>query len=172
MRYTKKNCKCPKFSSCGHCVEHLVCIIWKSCYMLIPTGFLPKPCMIICDHHSCTSSASNKALWHWLKWCNEQKFHHAEPKDTTMPLILSITLWAISPCQLARLHSPTHASTLPSSRLARHWPQDARPDKPRTCQARGERALGRARVSRVPSLPSSPCIPTTATSPATLSYTA
>jgi hypothetical protein len=172
MRFTKKISKIPQKGSCGHFIKHMVGSIFVLCYMLLSSGFWPKPCFISDDHLSPTSPASLLVPPWSIKverWAEKHHAVHTRPPLAHLSLApLSqhhhvpeqLLITRIAPMTCPR--SPSHGIVQP-----KHAQHHAR-----TCQAGGDRALARARASRASTLPSSPCIPTTVTSTATLTSNA
>jgi hypothetical protein len=127
MRFTKKISKIPQKGSCGHFIKHMAGSIFVLCYMLLSSGFWPKPCFISDDHLSPTSPASLLVPPWSIKVERWAERHHAVPMPATHATHLSGSPLSLSPCLRASLDHKDTASTSPEQRRARHWPPDARP---------------------------------------------
>jgi hypothetical protein len=174
MRSTKKKTKIQIKSSCGHLIKHLAGMIIKLCYMLLSNGFWPKP--TFSGDHWLPLAPLHQA-WYMLGLGKGVKH-----EETTMPLhfrppLASPSLATISTLLLVLEHPCStrtpmvHGPASPSHGIGRNALAQNLPEHAST---RGDRALaaqGRARTPSTRSTPSSPCIPTPASSIASLPST-
>ena len=118
-----------------------MCIIWKSCYMLLHTGFSTKPCMVRGDHHSPTSPAS----LHVLPWLIKVRKGERKLMPSPMPALIHLINLSHSSLShhvnVAPLTPPCTLVPSLAKRLHGIGQTSRAQTRQKMCQARGERAL-------------------------------